>query len=88
MLFYARAVQTILLLLLVPLFLALGRPLTLAIAALPRPGPRIEAAIRSRTARVLTFPAITTMVLVIMPFLVYFTSWYAAGFHSDRRCGS
>jgi cytochrome c oxidase assembly factor CtaG len=81
-LFYVRAVQTILFLLLIPLFLAMGRPLSLAIAALPRTGPRIEAAIRSQTAKVLTFPAITTMVLVIMPFLVYFTSWYVAGFHS------
>ena len=28
------------------------------------------------------FPAITTMVLVVMPFLVYFTGWYAAGLTS------
>ena len=27
----------------------------------------------------LTFPAVTTMVLVIMPFVLYFTSWYVAG---------
>ncbi len=81
-LFYARAVQTILLLLVVPLFLAMGRPVSLAIAALPRLGPRIEAGIRTQAAKVLTFPAITTLVLVIVPFLVYFTSWYEAGFHS------
>jgi cytochrome c oxidase assembly factor CtaG len=81
-LFYARAVQTILLLLAAPLFLALGRPLTLAIAALPRLGPRIEAGIRGRVAVVLTFPALTTLVLVVMPFGVYFSAWYAAGFHS------
>jgi cytochrome c oxidase assembly factor CtaG len=81
-LFYARAVQTILLLLAAPLFLALGRPLTLAIAALPGLGPRIEAAIGGRVARILTFPAITTLVLVVMPFVLYFSPWYAAGFHS------
>jgi cytochrome c oxidase assembly factor CtaG len=81
-LFYVRSVQTILLLLLVPLFLAMGRPLTLAIQALPGAGPRVEAGIRSQTAKVLTFPAITTMVLVITPFVLYFTSWYVAGFHS------
>ncbi len=82
-LFYARAAQTILLLLLAPLFLALGRPLTLAIAVAPgRSGQRLEAAIRSRTARVLTFPAISTLVLVVVPFLVYFSSWYTAYFHS------
>jgi cytochrome c oxidase assembly factor CtaG len=81
-LFYARSVQTILLLLVVPLFLALGRPLTLTIASLPGLGPRIEAGIRSQAAKILTFPAITTMVLVIVPFAVYFTPWYAAGFHN------
>ena len=81
-LFYARSVQTILLLLVVPLFLAMGRPLSLVIAALPGPGRRLEAVIRSRIARILTFPAITTAVLIITPFLMYFTAWYAAGFHS------
>jgi cytochrome c oxidase assembly factor CtaG len=81
-LFYARSVQTILILLVVPLFLALGRPLTLLIASLPRLGPRIEAGIRGRAAKALTFPAITTLVLVVTPFAVYFTPWYEAGFHS------
>jgi cytochrome c oxidase assembly factor CtaG len=81
-LFYMRSVQTILLLLVVPLFIALGRPLSLIIAAVPRLGPRLAAAIGSRTARVLTFPLITTFVLVLTPFLVYFTPWYGAGFRS------
>ena len=74
--------QTILLLLVVPLFLALGRPFTLLIASLPRLGPRVEAGLRSQAAKVLTFPAITTLVLVIVPFVLYFTPWYVAGFHN------
>ena len=87
-LFYARAAQTILLLLVVPMFLALGRPLSLAIAALPgRAGQRLAAAIGSRTARVLTFPAISTVLLVAVPFAVYFTPWYTAGFHSGTVRG-
>jgi len=81
-LFYARSVQTILMLLVIPLFLALGRPLTLLIAALPGPGQRLEAAIKSRAARVIFFPAITTLVLVVTPFVVYYTPWYQAGFNS------
>lgn len=81
-LFYARSVQTVLMLLLIPLFLALGKPLSLAITALPRLGQRIDAGIHSRVARILTFPAITVMVLMIVPFVVYFTPWYVAGFHS------
>src|SRR5260370_5425496 len=78
-LFYIRSVQTVLLLLVVPLFLALGRPLTLAIEALPGFGSRLESAVGSRVARVATFPAITTVVLVLTPFVIYFTPWDQAG---------
>ena len=81
-LFWVRAVQTILMLLAIPLFFAMGKPLTLLIASLPRAGPRVEAGIRSRVAKTLTFPAVTTAVLVIVPFVLYFTPWYEAGFHS------
>jgi cytochrome c oxidase assembly factor CtaG len=81
-LFYVRSVQTVLLLLVVPLFVALGRPLSLVIATLPRAGQRLRAAIGSRPAQLVTFPPITTFVLVLTPFLIYFTPWYAAGFTS------
>ena len=49
-LFYVRSVQTILFLLVIPLFLALGRPLSLFIAAVPGPGRRLAAAIASPVA--------------------------------------
>jgi cytochrome c oxidase assembly factor CtaG len=81
-LFYIRAVQTVLLVLVVPLFLALGRPISLAIGVFPRAGARLEAAIKSRGARILTFPAITAFALVGVPFAMYFTSWYTAVFTS------
>jgi len=81
-LFYVRAVQTVLLVLVVPLFLALGRPISLVIAAFPRAGARLETMIRIRPVRILTFPAITTFALVGEPFVMYFTSWYTAVFHS------
>ncbi len=81
-LFYARAVQTVLLVLVVPLFLVLGRPISLAVAVFPRAGARLVAVISSRTARILTFPAITTFALVAVPFVMYFTSWYTTVFHS------
>ncbi len=81
-LFYVRAIQTVVLLLGVPLFLAVGRPLTLLIAAAPRLGRRAAAAIDGRLARIATFPAITGLILVLTPFLLYFTPWFAAGFHS------
>jgi cytochrome c oxidase assembly factor CtaG len=81
-LFYARAVQTILLLLAAPLFLALGRPLSLLTAAAPRAGRRLAAVVSSRPARVLTFPAVTALAVVLVGFLLYFTPWYEAGLHS------
>lgn len=81
-LMYARAVQVVLLVLLVPLFLALGRPISLFIAVCPRFGRRLEAAIRSGPARVVTFPAVTTLTLVAVPFAMFFTTWYTAAFHS------
>jgi len=82
-LFYIRAVQTVLLLLAAPLFLALGRPVSLAIAAQPRIGRRVEALVASRPARVLTFPAITALAVVLVGFILYFTPWYEAGLRSD-----
>jgi len=81
-LFYARAVQTILLVLVVPLFLALGRPVTLLGRVFPRAGAGIEAVIRSRPARIITFPAITTLALVGVPMVMYFTTWYTHVFYS------
>jgi len=81
-LFYVRAFQTVVLLLAVPLFIMLGRPLTLVITAAPRIGPRVQAAATGRIARVLTFPAITGLVLVLTPFVLYFSPWYEAGFAS------
>ena len=82
-LFWSRAVQNVLLLLVAPLFLTLGRPLSLLIASRPRLGSRAQAIVRSRPARILTFPAITALVLVIVPFVLYFTPWYEAGLRSD-----
>jgi cytochrome c oxidase assembly factor CtaG len=38
--------------------------------------------VRSRTARILTFPALTAGAVVVVPFLLYFSSWYGAGLHS------
>ena len=82
-LFYVRAFQTVLLVLGVPLFIMLGRPLSLAIAAAPRTGSRIEAAVTGRVARVVTFPAVTAFVLVLTPFVLYFSPWFVAGLHSQ-----
>src|SRR5579863_9798942 len=81
-LFYARATQTVLLVLVAPLFLMMGKPITLLIEAQPAVGNRVAAAIGSRVAKVATFPAITTVALIAVPMTMYFTSWYTAVFTS------
>ena len=81
-LFYARATQTVLLVLVSPLFLMMGKPITLLIEAQPALGSRVAKAIRSRVAKVVTFPAITTLLLIAVPMTMYFTSWYTAAFNS------
>lgn len=82
-LFYARATQTVLLVLVSPLFLAMGKPLTLLIAAYPRAGGRVKRAVCGRVAKAATFPAITTLLLVAVPMSMYFTSWYTHVFYSS-----
>jgi cytochrome c oxidase assembly factor CtaG len=77
-LFYARATQTVLLVLMAPLFLAMGKPLTLLIEAYPGPGRPVERVVRSRVAKVIMFPVIPTLALVAVPMIMYFTSWYTA----------
>ncbi|HUN32248.1 MAG TPA: cytochrome c oxidase assembly protein [Trebonia sp.] len=81
-LFYARATQTVLLVLVVPLFLAMGKPLTLLSLAAPVAGRRVERAVKSKVAVALTFPAVTTLALVAVPFSMYFTTWYTHTFTS------
>jgi cytochrome c oxidase assembly factor CtaG len=81
-LFYARASQTVLLVLLAPLFLALGKPMTLFIENFPGPGERLVKIVRSRVAKIVTFPAITSLLLIAVPMVMYFTNWYTATFTS------
>jgi cytochrome c oxidase assembly factor CtaG len=81
-LFYARASQTVLLVLLAPLFLAMGKPMTLFIENFPGAGERLVKIVRSRVAKILTFPAITALLLIAVPMVMYFTNWYTATFTS------
>ncbi|MFF4383119.1 cytochrome c oxidase assembly protein [Kitasatospora sp. NPDC001547] len=76
-LFTDRAVQVVLLLMVVPLLLALGAPVSLLVEAAPavRRG-RLLRALRSRPSKVLMFPAVSTALLMAPPWLLYFTPWY------------
>lgn len=77
-------VQHTVLSMLVPLALALGAPVTLALRTLPqRPRRVLLAVLHSRVARVLSFPPLTFALFVLSPWVLYFSSWYAASLHSD-----
>jgi cytochrome c oxidase assembly factor CtaG len=75
--FWPRAVQIITLLMVVPLFLALGAPIRLAVEAGPRPvAAAIAAVLDSRIAKLVTFPAVVSTVFLATPFVVYFSPVY------------
>ena len=76
-------VQHMLLSMLVPLALALGAPVTLALRTLPpRPRRWLLAVLHSRVAKVLSFPPLTLLLYVVSPWALYFSGWYDASLHS------
>jgi len=76
-------VQHMVLAMVVPVFLALGAPVTLALRTLPRtPRGLLLAVLHSRVAKVLTFPPLTFTLYVVSPWALYFSGWYAASLHS------
>jgi len=72
-------IQHMVLSMVVPIFLALGAPITLALRTLP---PRLRrpllTAIHSRAAKVLTFPLVAMAIFIANPFVLYFTGLYEA----------
>jgi cytochrome c oxidase assembly factor CtaG len=76
-------VQHMVLSMLVPVALALGAPVTLALRTLPpRPRRWLLACLHSRVARVLSFPPLTFALYVLSPWALYFTGWYDASLSS------
>ncbi|MBK3646148.1 cytochrome c oxidase assembly protein [Streptomyces sp. MBT33] len=76
-LFWPAAVQNILLDLIAPLGLALGDPLRLALRALPEPAAgRVRRVMTGRTVRVLTFPLVSTVLVLATELTVYFTPYF------------
>jgi cytochrome c oxidase assembly factor CtaG len=82
-LFWDRAVQNIVLLMITPMFLALGAPLTLLREVLPGPArQRASYILHSTTARMLTFPLVITAVLIAPLYVLYLTPLYEASLRS------
>lgn len=78
-LFWIRALQVVLLLLVVPFFLTLGRPVTITRHALPpRALDRFDRALSSTPARIVTHPLATSLAMLATPWLLYLTPWYTA----------
>jgi cytochrome c oxidase assembly factor CtaG len=77
-------VQHMVLSMVVPLFLALGAPVTLMLRTLPaRPRRWLLAVLHSRIAMVLSFAPLTFLLFVISPWALYFTGWYDATLRSS-----
>jgi cytochrome c oxidase assembly factor CtaG len=76
-------VQHMVLSMVVPLSLALGAPITLALRTLPsRPRSWLLVVLHSRVARVLSFPPLAFALYVVSPWALYYTSWYDASLSS------
>lgn len=75
--------QHMMLSMLVPVFLALGAPVTLALRTLPAGGRRmLLALLHSRVAAVLAFPPVAFTIFVVSPWALYFSGWYEATMRS------
>jgi cytochrome c oxidase assembly factor CtaG len=78
-LFWTRAAQVITLLMLAPLCLAMGSPVALALETLSERGAdRVRKVLAGKVARVLSFPASGSVLLIATPWVFYFTGWYPA----------
>jgi cytochrome c oxidase assembly factor CtaG len=86
--FWLRAVQNTVLLMVTPMLLALGAPIRLAADTLP---PRVRGplaqALHSRPARVLTFPLLVTVALVVPLLVLYLSPLYALTLRSAVASG-
>ncbi|MDP9240117.1 MAG: cytochrome c oxidase assembly protein [Actinomycetota bacterium] len=78
-LFSAHMVQHMILIMIAPIFLALGAPITLALRTLPGPPRRaLLAVLHSRVAAVATFPLVGFALFALSSYALYFTGWYEA----------
>ena len=76
-------VQHMILSMVVPLALALGAPVTLALRTLPAAPRRwLLVALHSRVATVLSFAPLTFVLYIVSPWALYFSGWYDASLAS------
>src|SRR3954451_19657622 len=79
-----HTVQHMILMMMTPMFLALGAPVTLALRTLPRPlRSLLLTALHSRLARVVTFPPLALALFIATPFALYYSSFYELSLQSS-----
>ena len=87
-LFWVRAVQNTLLLMVVPMLLALGAPIRLVADLLPeRRRGQLSRILHSRAAQLLTFPLLVTVVLVVPLLVLYMSPLYELTLRSAVASG-
>jgi putative copper resistance protein D len=80
----AHMVQHMILMMPVPLLLALGAPVTLALRTFrPRPRRWLLGLLHSRLAKVVTFAPFTLAVYIASPWMLYYTGWYSTALRND-----
>jgi cytochrome c oxidase assembly factor CtaG len=83
-LFWMRALQVLMLLYVVPLFIALSKPVTVMRDGLgPAGRDRIDRLLATPFARVLAHPATTSLAMLGTPWLLYLTPWYTASLETE-----
>lgn len=83
-LFSVHMVQHMILMMITPVFLAVGAPITLLLRNLGRTGRRrVSRVIHSLPARVLFFPPLATGLMIVMPFTLYMTDLYRITLDND-----
>ena len=89
-LFWVRALQVLLLLFVVPFFLAMSRPVTVLRGALgPAGRVRLDRLLTTRGARFVAHPTTTSVAMLGTPWLLYLTPWYVAALkHSDAAAAT
>jgi cytochrome c oxidase assembly factor CtaG len=75
-LFWVRALQVLLLLYVAPFLLAMGKPLTALAAVSDAWAQRVARFVQSAAGRLIGSPWPTSLALMVMPWLLYFTPWY------------
>ncbi len=83
-LFWVRALQVLLLIYVVPFFIAQGKPVTVLRDGMgPAGRDRVDRLLATRFARVFAHPLTTSVAMLATPWLLYLTPWYTAALRSE-----